>query len=689
VAENGRAGVLPGVSSRPAALPSSHRCSDLSDGKETELFDAAAADLCTSSYVDPAHYPRAYASGSTYSADCSSGCQRCEYGTVAWLNHSAWGCYASGPIYSPCPTPSLPPSPPSPPPPLPPLPRSPPYNLPPSYPPSPPLDVDTTAVGSIGLCLFSLAFLWASYELLVRAIIWPCCLDGHLPRLHPDSTRLRLAYIGSLAVCCGAELPRYALLATIETYVNGGEAMLAVHERLWIRGRHTWSYLTLVLSALSFSLALTLLLISWSDELSHARSRAALLMRRRSLAISFSTLAATAAAMSIAWAASDAEAETAFVEPYGATLSWLATSLNTALASLALLCASRAQLPADAVRSTASARSKAQGRGRLKATLITCLCCFALRIVTLGARQAVETTFREYEQRAILFSIPWFAAASFVPTLLPVVALLYSLRARPPRSQSTVYIGHYRGGLARAYRTHHGANVRAVPNEAQASPRSPHAGHHSGHDEAPGGGDLGPETLQCAEKATSETSGGGEGEDSGDCRKSCGEFTQGVRDSGCKQGGSGNSDERLSRQSRMVQLSGRGRHDVPISYLDADDAATDTESARQRITPATGKPQEGGCDSSLSYEWIPLEVAGSSLSAAPASMRDEDWQAALGADRDWSQWTKARLQLHASPKGESIELQEDPGRHQEGGSLEEDTALGELESSYEPWALQV
>jgi len=121
----------------------------------------------------------------------------------------------------------------------------------------------------------------------------------------------------------GAELPRYALLATIETYVNGGEAMLAVHERLWIRGRHTWSYLTLVLSALSFSLALTLLLISWSDELSHARSRAALLMRRRSLAISFSTLAATAAAMSIAWAASDAEAETAFVEPYGATLSWL------------------------------------------------------------------------------------------------------------------------------------------------------------------------------------------------------------------------------------------------------------------------------------------------------------------------------------------------------------------------------
>ena len=54
----------------------------------------------------------------------------------------------------------------------------------------------------------------------------------------------------------GAELPRYALLATIETYVNGGEAMLAVHERLWIRGRHTWSYLTLVLSALSFSLAL-------------------------------------------------------------------------------------------------------------------------------------------------------------------------------------------------------------------------------------------------------------------------------------------------------------------------------------------------------------------------------------------------------------------------------------------------
>jgi len=225
--------------------------------------------------------------------------------------------------------------------------------------------------------------------------------------------------------------------------------------------------------------------------------------------------------------------------------------------------------------------------------------------------------------------------------------------------------------------------------QAQASPRSPHAGHHSGHDEAPGGGDLGPETLQCAEKATSETSGGGEGEDSGDCRKSCGEFMQGVRDSGCKQGGSGNSDERLSRQSRMVQLSGRGRHDVPISYLDADDAATDTESARQRITPATGKPQEGGCDSSLSYEWIPLEVAGSSLSAAPASMRDEDWQAALGADRDWSQWTKARLQLHASPKGESIELQEDPGRHQEGGSLEEDTALGELESSYEPWALQV
>ena len=72
--------------------------------------------------------------------------------------------------------------------------------------------------------------------------------------------------------------------------------------------------------------------------------------------------------------------------------------------------------------------------------------------MTLGARQAVETTFREYEQRAILFSIPWFAAASFVPMLLPVVALLYSLRARPPRSQSTVYIGHYRGGLARAYR---------------------------------------------------------------------------------------------------------------------------------------------------------------------------------------------------------------------------------------------
>lgn len=302
-------------------------CTDLFE--PSSYYSASDAAHCEGHYLDPADYPEARTDFAGvgleavgYPADCSSGCMKCEYGRVPWHNHTSWGCMAGGWIYSHCPPPSSPPSPPIAPPPSPPAPASPPYNLPPSAPPSPPQFVDTTGIGGVGLALSSLIFAWTAYEILMRAILWPCCLDGYLPTLHPDSSLLRLVFLACAALSCGLQIPRYAVLATIEVY-TGGVTLLDDLDPPWLPGRHCWSYLMQICSALAFFLALVLLLYAVSDELSGGNSRLAVLMRRRSLMLIAGAFSLLSAVMGLAWLTSGALLASAFVEPYGAAFSWI------------------------------------------------------------------------------------------------------------------------------------------------------------------------------------------------------------------------------------------------------------------------------------------------------------------------------------------------------------------------------
>jgi len=62
----------------------------------------------------------------------------------------------------------------------------------------------------------------------------------------------------------------------------------------------------------------------------------------------------------------------------------------------------------------------------------------------LIARQAIAGPYFEPDvQRAIHYSFPWFVLSSYLPFLVPLVALLCTLRARPPSSLSTVHWGKF------------------------------------------------------------------------------------------------------------------------------------------------------------------------------------------------------------------------------------------------------
>mmetsp|Transcript_17347 Transcript_17347/g.48373 ORF Transcript_17347/g.48373 Transcript_17347/m.48373 type:complete len:245 (+) Transcript_17347:742-1476(+) len=78
------------------------------------------------------------------------------------------------------------------------------------------------------------------------------------------------------------------------------------------------------------------------------------------------------------------------------------------------------------------------GLRRLKTAFIICLSCFFLHIFMLGARGAIMgPLFALDVQRAILYSFPWFVLGAYLPHFIPLVALLYNLRARPPHSRLT------------------------------------------------------------------------------------------------------------------------------------------------------------------------------------------------------------------------------------------------------------
>lgn len=128
-------------------------------------------------------------------------------------------------------------------------------------------------------------------------------------------------------------------------------------------------------------------------------------------------------------------------------------SINIAVDSVALICTIRAQRRNVRSQSTTAAGGAAR-LGRLKATLVVCLLCSVLRVFMLAARVAVVDAIRPYERRAILFSLLWFALTSFVPRLFPVVALLFTLRARPPHAESSFYLRRIHGSFACAYRQH-------------------------------------------------------------------------------------------------------------------------------------------------------------------------------------------------------------------------------------------
>jgi len=220
-------------------------CQDLIYPPTSATPDEAERSLCESHYVDPATaIDGAIAGGPEHTVpityywnhDCTYGCGKCVYRPVNWtttgLGPWPWGCILADEIYSACASPSLPPAPPAPPlpppppPPSPPPPQAPPYHptgMPTAPPPAPPLDVNTTAIGGVGLAAFLIVFLWAFYELFLRAVVWPCCLDGYYPRLHPDTSRLRIAFLASILLSSALNVPQYGLLTTSVMYEEDGE----------------------------------------------------------------------------------------------------------------------------------------------------------------------------------------------------------------------------------------------------------------------------------------------------------------------------------------------------------------------------------------------------------------------------------------------------------------------------------
>jgi hypothetical protein len=206
--------------------------------------------------------------------------------------------------------------------------------MPRAPPPGPPLDVDTTAIGGVGLTGFLLVFLWACYELLLRAIVWPCCVDGYCPRLHPDSSRTRVALVTCVGISAALNIPQYALLSTSAMYEEDG-VMLPMHRDFWHSGRHVTMYDLRVFAAVFFFYALSLLLYTWSSELANATAGACL--APRPLLAANTVFTAIAIGFTLSWRTSTDRIQSSFDEPFLAAFSWLDVIKNLFVVSVGLV----------------------------------------------------------------------------------------------------------------------------------------------------------------------------------------------------------------------------------------------------------------------------------------------------------------------------------------------------------------
>jgi hypothetical protein len=167
---------------------------------------------------------------------------------------------------------------------------------------------------------FVLVFLWACYELLLRAVVWPCCVDGYCPRLHPDSTRTRVAFVTCVGISAALNIPQYGLLSTSVMYEQDG-AMLPIHRDFWRTGRHVSMYNLRISAALFFYYALSLLTYTRSSDL--ANSTVGACLAPRPLMAAGAAFTIIGVGFMLAWRTSSETTLSAFDEPFLAAFSWL------------------------------------------------------------------------------------------------------------------------------------------------------------------------------------------------------------------------------------------------------------------------------------------------------------------------------------------------------------------------------
>jgi len=194
--------------------------------------------------------------------------------------------------------------------------------------------VNTTAIGGVGLTGFLLVFLWACYELLLRAVVWPCCVDGYMPRLHPDSSRNRVAFVTCVGISAMLNIPQYGLLSTSVMYEEDG-VMLPIHRDFWRIGRHVTMYDLRVFAALFFFYALSLLILTRSSELANSTVGACLAPRPLMAANIIFTMVAIG--FTLAWRTSTDTIQSAFDEPFLAAFSWLDVVKNIFFVTVGLV----------------------------------------------------------------------------------------------------------------------------------------------------------------------------------------------------------------------------------------------------------------------------------------------------------------------------------------------------------------